>query len=233
MRLLCRLNMIASSELPGPAKFITLTYPRDLLPSWEWSKRQLNAFLSAYFKRWGDCAILWRMEHQEDGAIHFHLMVFNKRYIPWWWVAREWDRLIGNQVVPEKSASTSIRAMRNWRQTQYYVSKYIAKDTDEAFWDVEHGRHWGCRHWALLPVHKVLTALGSRDGYNLRRWMRRWRLARGIKTRGLGAPLPYCHCSRAGMTLFISDRDTSRLLAGLRAAPDKLEGKGNELLLSA
>jgi hypothetical protein len=182
-RLLCKMNMIAGAEAAPHPKFITLTYPRELLPSWQWAKRQLHAFFMATFKHWGKFASLWRMEHQEDGSIHFHIIAWFTPFLPWWWVAREWDTLIGNQVSPWESASTEVRALRSWRQTCYYVSKYIAKDTDISSMDVFHGRHWGTRNWKMLPVHKVIVALTASEGFALRRWVRRFRLAKGVATR--------------------------------------------------
>jgi len=216
MRLLCKLNMLASRELPPFAKFITLTYPRDLLPSWEWAKRQLNHVLMRMFRKWGDMPVLWRMEYQEDGSIHFHLLAFVKRFLPWWELADMWDTLIGNQVTPQESASTQVTAMKNWRQTSYYVSKYIAKDEEAAYWDLEHGRHWGVRFWGLLPVHKVVLALSVAEGYAVRRWIRRYRLARGVATRALGSALPFCHQSVAGITMFVPIADLVRIVRCLR-----------------
>lgn len=216
MRILCRINSIAPAELESWGKFVTLTYPRDLLPSWGWAKRQLNAFLQWLRKRFGRFPVIWRMEYQEDGSIHFHLMCFVRRFLPWWLVAAEWDGLIGNQVTPAESASTEVRAMKRWRGTCYYISKYIAKDSDEAALDVFNGRHWGVRFWALLPVHKMIVALSSAEGFAVRRWVARWRRAKGVKTRPLGAALPFCHCSEAGITMFAPERDTLRMLACLR-----------------
>ena len=213
MRLLCKMNMIASAEAPPRPKFVTLTYPRELLPSWEWAKHQLDQFLHRWFRKWGKASVIWRMEHQDDGSIHYHMVVWVTRFIPWWWVASCWDTLIGNQVTPRESASTQIRALRSWRQTSYYISKYIAKDTDESSMDIFHGRHWGCRYWRLLPVHKVIVALTEAEGYALRRWVRRFRIAKGIKTRGLGHALPFCHQSEAGIMMFLPPSWLWRMLA--------------------
>jgi hypothetical protein len=212
MRLLCKMNTVAAQEAPARPKFITLTYPREILPSWKWAKYQLDQFLHRLFRKFGKLAVLWRMEHQEDGSIHYHMVVWYTPYIPWWWIANAWDTLIGNQVAPSESASTEIRALRSWRQTSYYVSKYIAKDTDLSNMDIFHGRHWGCRNWRLLPVHRVLMALTESEGYAMRRWVRRLRIARGVATRHLGKPLPFCHQSEAGITMFLPEHDVRRML---------------------
>jgi hypothetical protein len=213
MRLLCKMNMIASAELPPCPKFITLTYPRELLPDWKWGKHQLDVFLHYFARKYGKTAAIWRMEFQDDGSMHFHIMAFIARFIPWKWIAHTWDTLIGNQVDPRDSASTQIQAMRNWRQTSYYVSKYIAKDDDIASMDIFHGRHWGVRYWKLLPVHKVIVALTEGEGFAIRRWVRRFRLAKGIPTRDLGDALPFCHQSEAGIMMFLAEGVTLRLIA--------------------
>jgi hypothetical protein len=213
MRLLCKMNMISPSELAPCPKFITLTYPRELLPDWKWGKYQLDQWLHGFFRKWGKTAAIWRMEFQDDGSMHFHIMAFIARFIPWRWISSTWDTLIGNQVDPRDSASTQIQAMRNWRQTSYYVSKYIAKADDIASMDIFHGRHWGVRYWKLLPVHKVIVALTEGEGYALRRWIRRFRLAKGIPTRDLGHALPFCHQSEAGIMMFLAEADTLRMIA--------------------
>ena len=213
MRLLCKVNALARSELPKHAKFVTLTYPRELLPSWGWAKRQLHHFLTALFKKWGKHGTLWRMEFQEDGSVHFHLLVFMKRFLPWRWVAKEWDGLIGNQVEPEDSASTQVQGMRNTRQALYYVSKYIAKDDEISSMDIFHGRHWGARHWNLMPVHVVLLPLTEAAAYAWRRTIKRIRESKGVKTRDLGAAMPFCAASEAGITIFLSERECWRLVS--------------------
>ena len=212
MRLLYKLNSIASVEAPLCPKFVTLTYPRDLLPSAAWAKRQLHAFCQAMFKRYGNFPLIWRMEYQEDGAVHFHLLCWFTPFLPWWWVAAEWDGLIGNQVAPRDSASTQVRAMKGWRQTAYYVSKYIAKDDEASYWDQTNGRHWGCRFWRLLPVHRVLLPLSEREGYALRRWTRRYRLAKGVRTRQFAHSLDFCAAQEIGLTSFMPERDIVRML---------------------
>ena len=216
MRLLCKINAIASKEIPAFPKFITLTYPRELLPGWQWGKRQLNLFFQRFFKKWGRCAVIWRMEFQEDGAMHFHILAFIKRFIPWWELAKLWDELIGNQVDPWQSASTQIKQVKGWRQTCAYVAKYIAKDSDVAAMDIFHGRHWGVRFWSLLPVHRVIVALTEAEGFAVRRWIRRYRLARGVKTRDFGSHPPFCGQREIGITMFASALDVVRMLRLLR-----------------
>jgi len=211
-RLLAKMNQIAAGELTCRPLFVTLTYPRQLLPDWKWAKYQLHHFLVSLFRKFGALPVLWRMEHQDDGAIHYHLMVFQQPYISWWWIAHTWDALIGNQVSPLDSASTQVRRMRSWRQASYYLSKYIAKQTYLGEMDICHGRHWGCRHWSLLPVHRVWLGLTESAGYALRRWLRRLRLARGVRTRDLGARLPFCGPRDAGLTGFVSEADARRML---------------------
>jgi hypothetical protein len=212
-RLLQKMNMIAPAELPGYGKFITLTYPRELLPDWQWAKYQLHHFFIIFWRKYGKHAAIWRMEHQEDGAIHFHIMMFFKPFVPHKWIATTWDAMIGNQVDPRDSASTEIRGMRAWKQTAYYISKYIAKDTDISAMDVFNGRHWGVRNWSMLPIHHLIIALTEGEGFAIRRWIRRFRLAKGIWTRDFSTAGPYCHQSEAGITMFLAEADTLRMIA--------------------
>jgi hypothetical protein len=102
--------------------------------------------------------------------------------------------------------------MNGWRQGAYYVAKYIAKDTEEAYWDMEHGRHWGVRNWAMLPVHQVVVALSAVEFFAMRRWVKLFRQARGVRTRDLGKALPFCHQAVAGITMFLGAPDVLRML---------------------
>ncbi len=80
----------------APATFLTLTYHRQN-PDPEAAKRHLHAFMQACRRRYDRIAVsvIWRMEWQENGTPHFHLLVYGL----WWeesgWFKRTWHRITG------------------------------------------------------------------------------------------------------------------------------------------
>ena len=104
--------------------FLTLTYP-DQYPAPLQAKVHLDNFLKRLKRRFPAAPVsgIWRMEFQERGAPHFHILLFHLPY----WHKREvqiaWSDVIG----AEDNTFTRIEAMKSYRQTMYYVSKYCAK----------------------------------------------------------------------------------------------------------
>jgi len=60
--------------------FLTLTFAG--MPSAEQAKAAFKRFRSRLDRRFAKWSAVWRMEYQERGAIHFHLICFNLPYIP-------------------------------------------------------------------------------------------------------------------------------------------------------
>jgi hypothetical protein len=206
VRLLEKFNALDSDHCTPHPKFITLTYPRGLVPTWQVAKRQLNTFLWYLEKSFGRHGLMWRMEQQADGTLHFHILFWFRPFVSWRWVAQEWDGLIGNYVLPEKSASTNIQGIRNHRQAAYYVSKYIAKATSEAEGDTGHGRHWGTRNWGMMPVHVRVVALSLHEGYRVRRLIGQWRKAHGVRHSAFQGFCKFVPSSECGVTAFAPEK---------------------------
>jgi len=78
--------------------FLTLTYHRRDPPAEE-AKEHLNALRSALSRRWSDvrASVVWRMEFQERGQIHFHLLVYGLRYDAKEALKRIWHRISGEK----------------------------------------------------------------------------------------------------------------------------------------
>lgn len=206
MRLLEKFNALDSSHCTPHPKFITLTYPRELVPSWEIAKGHLNTFLWYLEKSFGRHGLMWRMELQADGTMHFHILFWYQPFLSWRWVARGWDGLIGNYVLPKDSASTQIQGIRSYRQSAYYVSKYIAKATSEAEGDTSHGRHWGTRNWKMMPVKVRVVALSLQEGYRVRRLIGQWRKAHGVRHSAFQGFCTFVPSAECGVTAFAPER---------------------------
>ena len=206
MRLLEKFNALDSDHCTPHPKFITLTYPRELVPTWQGAKEHLRMFIQQLDRRFGLHGLMWRMEQQEDGTLHFHLLYWYQPFLSWRWVCNGWDNIIGNYVLPEKSASTQIQGIRNHRQAAYYVSKYIAKATSEAEGDTGHGRHWGTRNWKMMPVKVRVVALSLAMGYQVRRLIGAWRKAHGVRHSAFQGFCKFVPSAECGVTAFAPEK---------------------------
>lgn len=159
--------------------FLTLTYPADYPEHWEAWKAHLKAFWKrlqrGYCYRdskgnWHDvtfdeAACIWRLELQERGAPHYHLILFN---VPWLhipWLDTAWAGVVASGDEKHERAGTRIEWPKKWKGTVNYVAKYVAKQAAAPAlrgWSVDvHGtaapieepigRHWGVMGRRFLP----------------------------------------------------------------------------------
>lgn len=72
-----RLRLIAASIVWPDSEylFLTLTYPRDFPRDPAVFKAHLNAFRSAWERKYGKAHALWAQEFQARGAVHFHVVI--------------------------------------------------------------------------------------------------------------------------------------------------------------
>lgn len=178
------------------AVYITLTYGQRF-PSPTDAKRHLANFLKRIHRRWLYCSGIWRLEFQERGAPHFHIILFGLPFVPKEVIAEWWGSTIGVEYADWSTGTarhpfTRIEALTGFRKVLYYVSKYVAKVADGGFnlhayltaeGEFIHpqtgeisetvGRWWGVFNSIWLPVAVVKELelhWGSKDVfYNLRR----------------------------------------------------------------
>lgn len=131
--------------------FVTLTY-EDPYPAdpavWH---RNIRAFIAALERRDGPYPIIWRLEYQERGAPHFHLILFGPEFIPYDWITETWRRIALPDATYQGKYATRVEKPRNYRQSCYYLAKYAAKK-DKSPAKVAAGRTWGVRRGDLLPI---------------------------------------------------------------------------------
>jgi hypothetical protein len=162
-------------ETGGDWAFVTLTYPTD--PGPEEMRRHRNAFLMA-MRRSGIKSWVWKLEFQERGAPHMHLLVQLRngsrkelqRYRLWLW--ETWERTIGVRG----------RVDADWCRARD-VARYIA--FDQTKWTKAYqyrvpeswlmvGRWWG--YSGVRPRWRG-RALTERELIAARRFLRRHRVA--------------------------------------------------------
>jgi len=85
------------------------------------AKNHLDLLLRWLKYNYKEGAFLWRMEYQQRGAIHFHIIAFNVHRVEIEKVTKYWQELTGDDSYPD------VETMHNRRKAVYYVSKYVAK----------------------------------------------------------------------------------------------------------
>jgi hypothetical protein len=161
--------------------WIDLTYPGVPTCGRE-IKRHLKNF-RWHLKVYGVKAVAWRLEFQERGSPHYHLLVDAER-VHHKWIAEEWDRIIGNDWEARgesHSASTSVGRIQSIGQLYYRVSNYMTKKNAQSvvppgFEDV--GRFWGATRGLLQKVSVRQKVGGLYTLCALTRIMRKWYVAR-------------------------------------------------------
>lgn len=114
-----------------------------------------------------NCSVVWRMEFQERGAIHFHLLCFN---LPFWKQAelqKAWE-----DCTEENTSIAHIKLVHGAKMIMAYISKYIAKkDERSELTSLEDGsyqhegreklsgRFWGYINKELLPLGEVVAGV--------------------------------------------------------------------------
>jgi len=120
-------------------------------------------------RRYPGIVLIWRLEFQERGAPHFHLLVFNVERIDILWLSRAWFEVVGSGDIRHLKAGTQVQQVKSWRGVLYYVGKYLAKAAGVSF---ATGRVWGVI--GGLPVVLVVIPLSLCQFYRVRRVLRGW-----------------------------------------------------------
>lgn len=163
--------------------FVTLTYPNEF-PSPMKSKKHLKRFCQKLKYKFPDCSAIWKLEPQERGAPHYHLLVWNVEeddlhmFVPmaWYTIAGNKDEnhlrfhqgRLGNQHC--------VSAVRSWRGVWSYASKYLGKTFSVAGWDeVATGRFWGFVNKEKIPFGVLCELeLPKKKVFHVMRYQRRF-----------------------------------------------------------
>ena len=146
------------------ALFVTLTYHAQMRDAGR-AKRHLQSFSKRLDREYEGIALIWRMEVQKRGSIHFHLLIFGVGFIPWQWVADNWTAIVAPGDPEQLAAGTQVQKVRSYAEARHYLEKYLSK-VDQTDDDDENGpghlenpgRWWGVRGSLdrfQAPVHEV------------------------------------------------------------------------------
>ena len=203
------INEDAMVEAGWGWQWITLTvpgdYPRDPKPH----KRNLKAFEMRLRRLLGDDlkAMHWRLEFQQRGAPHWHLLMFTTRRITDAWARETWYEIVDSGHPYHLTYGAKVDDLETWKHAAVYAAKYSTKIDHQdvpAWWK---GRFWGWWKDENLPIHLETVPLERREAVVIRRQMRRFlqsqRRAKGLK------PLPF---GSGGCHAFLKNHTVVRLL---------------------
>lgn len=165
-----RSHMFVGLTMPGGAEWCSFC-PRA-------AKKMLRAFLKRHRRTYGPLSIIWKLEPQERGAPHFHLMVLGlpaDLHVVGYrtWVADNWWEVVGSGEASHRRSGTSASRMRTWNGVKWYAAKYIGKVVSPGFWK-NPGRWWGVECRASLPIKLEERELERAEAVMVKRVARRW-----------------------------------------------------------
>ena len=128
MEKFARLDRDEIATMRNKPKFITLTYKENMRDA-KRAKTHLDTFLKVLRRISEESSGVWRMEFQERGAIHLHLIIFNLRWTKALVLQKHWSRITGESDV---NNSLDIKNIRSMNGVIWYASKYLAKVDDES-----------------------------------------------------------------------------------------------------
>lgn len=147
------------------ATFITLTFTGVV--SNERAKKVFKRFSMRLRRSHPVVSTVWRMEFQERGAIHFHLLCFNLEF----WAQKDlqatWEA-----CTEEERSIVHVKLVHGAKMVMAYISKYIAKKDERSEItsledgsyqhegrDKLSGRFWGYINKELLPLGQKLSGV--------------------------------------------------------------------------
>lgn len=146
------------AELPC---FVTLTYPNEF-PTVQRSKRDLKVFLQRFDRKFPQSGKIWKLEPQQRGAPHFHMLVWGPDQLDLFaWVVNNWFDIAGNGDIKHrkfhlgqlKGSQKCVTKVKSFRGVWSYASKYIGKTFEVAEWgNLWTGRFWGVSGREFIPT---------------------------------------------------------------------------------
>lgn len=159
------INQLRAGRLP---LFLTLTYPAKWPESPEAWKAHLDAWLKRLARRHPSAAAIWRLEFQERGAPHFHLLVWGVRWMDRKWLSRSWFQVVRSGDERHHKAGTRVENIKSWKGVMWYAAKYISKKSLGPCPEMA-GRFWGVHNRKALPVDVYEVPLTFGQFFRLRR----------------------------------------------------------------
>lgn len=129
---------------------LTLTYKDNVTDPTKYM-RDRRAFMDRLRRDYPHVAAIWKLEFQDRGAAHFHILFWGG-WIDSGWIATQWDRIAGNDFNGGHSTSTRVEYPRSARNATSYLFSYLSKGGSERTpHEAAIGRIWGVHNRCALP----------------------------------------------------------------------------------
>jgi hypothetical protein len=182
------IRTVAEIRCDDPTLLGTLTYPGEFSKNpLDW-KRDLDAWGKRAMRKYPGIAFVWKLEFQERGAPHYHLIIWNVAWVDKTWLARGWYEVVGSGEEDHRKAGTKIEAPRCEDAAFRYASKaYVQKGCDLPSYADGVGRFWGVVGRKFLPKSRYFCdEVPMWQLIKFRRIVSRWHRSCGRKKLGLG-----------------------------------------------
>jgi len=128
--------------------FITLTYPAEFPTNPKIYKGHLREFRRRFERKFGAVRAVWRLEFQERGAPHFHIMYLDCQFIPIGTLSLMWHKVIKSKDENHLKNGVDLKLIvgnSEKRLIASYIGKYISKVDKGVQSDNENkvGRYYG------------------------------------------------------------------------------------------
>jgi hypothetical protein len=185
------LTFVASLRVDVLPLFLTLTYPADWPHEWQHWKEHLSHFGVTLIRKWFGASAVWKLEPQDRGAPHFHLMVWGVPFMPAEWLAKVWYEIVGSGDPRHLKAGTSVERARSFKGVMCYAGKkYLGKEVQLPRGWGKVGRFWGVLGRKSLPRSRVVTwTVSRRHADRFRRIVRKRLRSKGVRWTGRNVQL--------------------------------------------
>lgn len=143
-------DTVHSLDREAHCLFLTLTY-HQTDPHPREAKSHLDEYCKWILRVWPGTSIVWKMEPQKRGVVHFHLMVYGITFAPISRLCGKWHRVTDEESVHHRKQGVDVErgVHREDGKLAAYLAKYLGK-TFSVDWE-NPGRFWGVRGREDLP----------------------------------------------------------------------------------
>jgi hypothetical protein len=163
-----RMMLLASAwEVQHSLAISTVTYGRNFPDRRSGAEKHRRLLADAMRRDWPSTAALWRLEYQQRGAPHYHLLVdLPQRDLIAFrqWLAKTWGRIIG---FPGRCQTDFAR---NSDAARFYLAKEVGKSCQSRSDD--NGRWWGVINRKAMTLQSIVLHLASDLAVHVQEFLR-------------------------------------------------------------
>ncbi|MCS3824576.1 hypothetical protein GGP92_003301 [Salinibacter ruber] len=183
--------------------FLTLTY-HETDPTPDECKAHLDLFWKRLERQFSGISAIWKMEPQERGVVHFHLILYGQSFIPAQLLSSMWNDVNGETSQENRKAGVEVeeRSVNEDGKLQSYMAQYMAETYDVwpgaepgDPWQTP-GRWWGCLGRENLPWAEWDDARIYLDQHEAKALIRHFLTEWGVDLPDGVVPPSLCICTR-------------------------------------